>query len=103
MPCDDARVRTRATRFGSSRKQKADSRSLRVESVDELRARGVVALTKAQMAAALQVTYRTVTEMIRRREIPFFRIGGKHVRIRLEEALRLMEARGKAEILKAES
>ena len=49
------------------------------ESIEALRARGVLVLTKAQAAAALQVTYRTVTEMIRRREIPFFRIGGKQL------------------------
>ena len=57
-----------------------------------MRARGVVALTKVQMAAALQVSYRTITAMISRREIPFFRIGGKHVRIRVEHALERMEA-----------
>ena len=56
-----------------------------------------MALTKAQMAAALQVAYRTITEMMRRQEISYFRIGKRLVRIRLEEALRLMEARGKAD------
>ena len=52
-----------------------------------------MALTKAQVAAALQVTYRTVSAMMQRGEISYFRIGGRLVRIRLEEALRLMEAK----------
>jgi excisionase family DNA binding protein len=56
----------------------------------------VVAVTKAQMAAALQVTYRTITEMMRRREISYFRIGKKLVRVPMHEARRLMEARGLA-------
>jgi excisionase family DNA binding protein len=76
---------------------------LRAESVDELRARGVVALTKTQMAAALQVSYRTVGEMMRREEIPFFRIGGKHVRFRVEEALKRMEGPLAREIRSAKS
>ena len=63
------------------------------ESIEALRARGVLVVTKAQMAVALQVTYRCVTKMMSRGEIPFFRVGGKHVRIRVEEALKRMEAR----------
>ena len=59
-------------------------------------ARGVLALTKAQVAVALQVTYRTVTAMIQRGEIRCFRIGGRYVRIRIEEAIRQMEAREEA-------
>ncbi len=92
-------MRKNGTRLGESRKQKGpsrigESRGLRGESVEELRARGVMALTKAQVAAALQVTYRTITEMIRRGEISCFRVGKRLVRIRIEEALRVMEARG---------
>lgn len=56
----------------------------------ELQARGVVGLTKAQMAAALQVSPRTITEMMRRGEISFFKIGKKLVRFRVEEALARM-------------
>ena len=69
-----------------------------LESLDDLRARGVVALTQEQMAVALQVSYRTISEMRRRREISFFRVGRKLVRFRVEEALRHMEAAGCAEI-----
>lgn len=93
-------MRASATCFGKGKKQKTESCDLPAESVEALRARGVVALTKAQTATALQVSYRTITAMLRRGEIRFFRIGGKHVRIRIEEALAKME---KAEILKAES
>ena len=73
------------------------------ESIEALRARGVLVLTKAQVAVALQVTYRTVTAMIQRGEIRCFRIGGRYVRIRIEEAIKQLEAGGKAETLKAES
>jgi excisionase family DNA binding protein len=66
------------------------------ESLEALRARGVLVLTKAQVAVALQVTYRTVTAMMQRGEIRCFRIGGRHVRIRIEEAIRQMEAREEA-------
>jgi excisionase family DNA binding protein len=85
-------MRASATCVSRRKKRTADRNVAAVESVEALAARGVLALTKAQVAAALQVTYRTVTEMIRRREIPFFRIGGKHVRIRIEEAMKRMEA-----------
>ena len=53
----------------------------------------MVAVTKAQMAAALQVTYRTITEMMRRREIAHFKIGKKLVRVPIGEARRLMASR----------
>ena len=56
----------------------------------ELQARGVVGLTKAQMAAALQVCPRTITEMMRRGEISYFKIGKKLVRFRVEDALKRM-------------
>jgi excisionase family DNA binding protein len=47
---------------------------------------GVVCLTKTQMAAALQVCPRTITEMMRRGEISYFKIGDL-VRFRVEDAL----------------
>jgi hypothetical protein len=50
----------------------------------------VVALTKVQMAAALQVCPRTVTDMMRRGEISYFKIGKKLVRFRVEDALKRM-------------
>ena len=56
----------------------------------ELRTRGVVALTKKQMAAALQVCPRTITEMMRRGEIAYYRIGRRLVRFRVEDALNRM-------------
>ena len=73
------------------------------ESIEALRARGVVVVTKAQIAAAFQVSERTITKMMGRKEIPFFRLGERLVRFRVEEAIKQMEAGGKAEILKAES
>ena len=56
----------------------------------ELHARGVVGLTKTQMAAALQVSPRTITDMMRRGEISFYRIGRRLVRFRIEDALKRM-------------
>lgn len=50
---------------------------------------GAVCLTKTQMAAALQVCPRTVTEMMRRGEISYFKIGDL-VRFRVEDALMRM-------------
>ncbi len=50
----------------------------------------VVCLTKAQMAAALQVCPRTITEMMRRGEIAYFKIGPRLVRFRIEDALERM-------------
>ncbi len=58
--------------------------------VGELHARGVVGLTKGQMAAALQVCPRTITEMMRRGEIAYFKIGPRLVRFHIEEALKRM-------------
>jgi hypothetical protein len=60
------------------------------ESVGELQARGVVALTKKQMAAALQVCPRTITEMMKRGDIGYFKIGRQIVRFSIEEALKKM-------------
>jgi excisionase family DNA binding protein len=50
----------------------------------------VVFLTKTQMAAALQVCPRTVTEMMRRGELPYYRIGRRLVRFRIEDAVKRM-------------
>ena len=62
----------------------------KVESVGELLARGVVAITKGQMAAAIQVCPRTITEMMRRGEIAYYRIGRRLVRFRIEDAIKRM-------------
>ena len=56
----------------------------------ELQAKGVVGLTKAQIAAALQVSPRTIDDMMARGEIAYFKIGKKLVRFRLEDALERM-------------
>jgi hypothetical protein len=42
------------------------------------------------MAAALQVCPRTITEMMRRGEIGYFKIGRRLVRFRIEDALKRM-------------
>ena len=55
-----------------------------------------VVLTQAQIAVALQVSYRTISEMRRRGEISCFRVGKKLLRFRIEEAIKHMEARGGA-------
>ena len=81
---------------GSSRAPKGAAAACSVESLDELRARGVVVLTQAQIAVALQVSYRTISEMRRRGEISCFRVGKKLLRFRIEEAIKHMEARGGA-------
>jgi len=65
----------------------------KVETVGELVARGVVAITKAQMAAALQISVRSLNGMIARGEISFFKIGKKLVRFGVEEALARMSER----------
>jgi hypothetical protein len=88
------------------RRQKANGKKLKAEmlkaerggegealTLKELQARGVVGLTKVQMATALQVCPRTITEMMRRGEISFFKIGKKLVRFRVEEALARMSER----------
>ncbi len=84
-----------------ARKQKAPRRTHPGETGDRaerraqrdlagLSARGVVGLTKAQMAAALQVSVRTLNGMMRRGEISYYKIGSKLVRFRLEDALKRM-------------
>jgi excisionase family DNA binding protein len=78
-------MRASATSKHESGKQRAEGKDPAVESIEALRAQGVVALTKAQTATALQVSYRTITAMLRPGEIRFFRIGGKHVRIKIVE------------------
>jgi len=55
----------------------------------ELQGRGVVGLTKAQMAAAIQVCPRTITEMMRRGQISYWKIG-RLVRFRVEDAVKRM-------------
>jgi hypothetical protein len=50
----------------------------------------VVGLTKVQMAAALQVCPRTITEMMRRGEIAYFKIGPRLVRFHIDEAVKRM-------------
>jgi hypothetical protein len=57
--------------------------------VGELQACGVVVLTKAQMAAALQISVRSLNGMMARGEISYFKIG-RLVRFRIEEALKRM-------------
>jgi hypothetical protein len=60
------------------------------QSLAELQARGVVALNKAQMAGALQISVRSLNGLMARGEISFFRLGKRLVRFRVEEALRRM-------------
>jgi len=62
----------------------------KVETVGELVARGVVGITKAQMAAALQISVRSLNGMIARGEIAHWRIGKGLLRFRLEDAVRRM-------------
>ena len=57
--------------------------------LSELQARGVVALTKAQMAASLQISVRSLNGMMARGDISYFKIG-RLVRFRVEEALKRM-------------
>jgi excisionase family DNA binding protein len=61
----------------------------RQASVGELQARGVVGLTKGQMAAALQISVRSLTAMMQRGEISFWKIG-RLVRFRIEDAVKRM-------------
>ncbi len=70
-----------------SERQAADGRR---DTVGELQARGVVGLTKRQMAAALQVCPRTITEMMRRGQISYWKIGKQIVRFRMEDAVNRM-------------
>lgn len=83
-------MRATGTCVSENKKRTVGGNAAAVESVEALAARGVVALTISQMAAALQVTYRTITAMIRRKEISHFKIGKRLVRIPLAEARRLM-------------
>lgn len=56
----------------------------------DLQVRGVVALTKTQMAAALQISVRSLNGMMARGEIAYFKIGSRLVRFHLDEALKQM-------------
>ncbi len=67
-----------------------ESRGGEAATLTELRARGVVVITKPQMAAAIQVCPRTITEMMRRGEIAYYRIGKKLIRFRIEDAIEQM-------------
>jgi excisionase family DNA binding protein len=58
--------------------------------VAALQAKGAVGLTKAQMAAVLQVSVRTINGMIARGEIAYWRIGKRLVRFHIEDAVRRM-------------
>lgn len=59
------------------------------QSIGELQANGVVGLTKRQMAGAIQVCPRTITEMMRRGQISYWKIG-RLVRFRIEDAVKRM-------------
>ncbi len=72
------------------RKQCSEAKGQRCEGIGALQAKGVVALTKKQMAAAIQVCPRTITEMMRRGEIAYYRIGKRLVRFRMEDAVKRM-------------
>ncbi len=72
------------------RKQCSEAKGQRCESTGELQAKGVVALTKKQMAGAIQVCPRTITEMMRRGEISYYRIGKRLIRFRIEDAIKRM-------------
>lgn len=75
----------------SSKSEVRSSKSReRSQTLAELRSQGVVCLTKAQMAAALQISQRTLNKMMARGEISYFRVGRKLVRFRVEEALKRM-------------
>lgn len=60
------------------------------QNLAELQARGVVGLTKAQMAGAIQVSVRSLNGMISRGEIAYWRIGKRLLRFRIEDAVRRM-------------
>jgi hypothetical protein len=57
----------------------------------EIKAGEVVVLTKTQMAAALQMSVRSLNGMMARGEIAYFKIGTRLVRFRVEDALKRME------------
>ncbi len=60
---------------------------------------GVLALTKTQMAAALQISVRSLNGMMARGDIAYFKIGPRLVRFRVEDALKRM---GETVLVKAE-
>lgn len=64
-----------------------------VESLAELRARGVVGLTKAQMAGAIQISVRSLNGMIARGDISYWRIGKRIRRFNIEDAIKRMNER----------
>ncbi len=49
---------------------------------------GQMFLTKAQMAALLQVSIRTITAMMAKKEIPFLRLKGRLIRFCLDDVHR---------------
>jgi hypothetical protein len=59
-------------------------------SLGELHARGVVGLTKAQMAGVIQISVRSLNGMIARGEIAYWRIGKRLLRFRIEDAVKRM-------------
>ncbi|HOX59386.1 MAG TPA: hypothetical protein P5205_19650 [Candidatus Paceibacterota bacterium] len=61
-----------------------------VESLAELRAMGVVGLTKAQMAGVIQISVRSLNGMIARGEISYWQIGKRIKRFSIEEAIKRM-------------
>ncbi|HOH39804.1 MAG TPA: hypothetical protein PK807_05880 [Verrucomicrobiota bacterium] len=61
-----------------------------VESLAELRARGVVGLNKAQMAGAIQISVRSLNGMIARGEISYWQIGKRIKRFNIEDAIQRM-------------
>ena len=69
------------------RKQKAEGRGQKLKAEMEA---GVVAITKAQMAAALQISVRSLNGMMARGEVSYFKIGKRLVRFRVEDALKRM-------------
>jgi len=56
----------------------------------ELQARGVVGLTRRQMAGAIQISVRSLNGMIARGEIAYWQIGKRLKRFRIEDAVRRM-------------
>jgi hypothetical protein len=58
--------------------------------IGELQARGIVGLTKAQMAGALQISVRSLNGLMARGEVAYWRIGGRLIRFRVEDAVKRM-------------
>ena len=42
-------------------------------------------LTKRQLAAAMQVSVRTITELMKEKRVPFLRLKGRLVRFRMDD------------------